>query len=320
MLLKEIVVLNEKRSWGEANPKISAYQVIKQYKDNPNIFITFSNVEKLGLYPLAEDGGTPLGIYAFPLKETWKKYQVDHYGGFELFPEIAHNKEHILILEHVGKTGKFINGLLHYSEADFQKDLKKLEHMYHRELTFIDEKEYMGFDKPFAKMYNLTRLLSHGSPAHWNHILRHLGYSGFNDKEGTSMIHYAEPYQTVFFTKSPVKLLGSVYYRNYDDAEHLKEIDPRKMTTEQMYKMVRDNDRRIQKFEPYIAKDPMVAAKYAWKYLKKEWPKAEPAIMTSPEASVVYAKQVLKRRWPKMEPLMKKAKNWESYKEEFGLE
>jgi hypothetical protein len=315
MFIKELF---EERSYSIMNPKTPAYELLKPYSDNPDIFITFTNVEKLGLYPLADDGGTPLGIYAFPLKETWQKYKVDHYGGFELYPEIAHNKEHVLVLKHNKRGGHFINGLSNYTEETYREDFEKLDHMYHREISFIDGAEFEDHH-PFKRMYKLTRILADGKPNHWNHIWRYLGYAGLNDSEGTGMIHYAEPFQTVFFSKEPVTLLKSIHYKNYDDAEHLKSADPRKMTAEQMYDIVRDNNRRIQKFEPYIMRDPVVAAKYAWRFRKSEWHNAEPYIIKNPNAAAVYAINVLKRRWPAAESVIKHSLVWERYKDTFNL-
>ena len=51
----------------------SAYDILKEYKDDPNIYISFTDIDKLGINP--QSGyNTPLGIYTYPLKEIWKSF------------------------------------------------------------------------------------------------------------------------------------------------------------------------------------------------------------------------------------------------------
>jgi hypothetical protein len=62
--------LLEGRSNPEKNPKISAVDVIRQYRGNPNIFVTFTDLNKVGIRPMSEvnDGAqTPAGIYTYPI-------------------------------------------------------------------------------------------------------------------------------------------------------------------------------------------------------------------------------------------------------------
>jgi hypothetical protein len=63
--------ISEARRNPEQNPKISVVQALAKYKDDPDIYISFTYVDKVGINPRSTFN-TPLGIYTYPLKEMWK--------------------------------------------------------------------------------------------------------------------------------------------------------------------------------------------------------------------------------------------------------
>jgi hypothetical protein len=69
-------ILHEARRNPDQNPRIGPLTRLEEYKDDPNIFISFTAVDKAGLKPLS-DYNTPLGIYCYPLKISWDYYGVD---------------------------------------------------------------------------------------------------------------------------------------------------------------------------------------------------------------------------------------------------
>ena len=65
--------LSEKRSNPDKNPKLSAYDYLEQYKDDPDVYISFTDISKIGINPRS-DFNTPNGIYTYPLREMWKDF------------------------------------------------------------------------------------------------------------------------------------------------------------------------------------------------------------------------------------------------------
>ena len=66
------------------------------------------------------------------------------------------------------------------------------------------------------------------------------------------------------------------------------------------------NGTRFPEAEPYIAKDPQWAVKYAAQVLEDRWPEAEATILQSqdPFKAYVYARFALKSRWPEAEAII----------------
>lgn len=121
--------LIEKRRNPEQNPKISAYEALSKYKDDENIYISFTNVDKVGINPKSKFN-TPLAIYTYPLKEMWKNF--DHVGKQIQVP-FAGNNPYIWVLKQ--SKGKFIKDLYtDYTSADFDRDMAKLNDMFAEEI------------------------------------------------------------------------------------------------------------------------------------------------------------------------------------------
>ena len=74
---------------------------------------------------------------------------------------------------------------------------------------------------------------------------------------------------------------------------------------------------RWKEAEPYIMKDPEHAYNYAKEIIKGKWRKAEPYIMQNPEYAYYYAKYIIKGRWREAEPYIfqnpKYAKDYEDF-------
>jgi hypothetical protein len=128
MKLSEILPLLETRANPLQNPKVSAYDALLPYKDNPNVFIHFSDYNKLGLNPLSEFA-TPLGIYGYPLKDIWKRYDIDDAKSFKYLP-FASDRQFIIVYSWNGK-GTFINDMQHlYNNNTLKEDILKLKKLY----------------------------------------------------------------------------------------------------------------------------------------------------------------------------------------------
>lgn len=217
-----VMTINEARKNPELNPKISAYKALKKYKDNPNIFISFTEINKVGINPRYKFNN-PVAIYAYPLREIWEKYNLDKEKSFKIIP-FASKRPFIWIIK---SKGNFIHDLFtQYKKSNFERDVKKLKEIYGK----IDKLVQKAKDEAYADNYpsylwRLTELLSHKSKkkvsTEWNSIFRKLGYSGFADKSGKGIIHYLQPIQAMFFSKSGLEIIDKIMNKDYKEDKQL---------------------------------------------------------------------------------------------------
>lgn len=114
--------IEEARKGGEEkNPHISIMKALDKYKDNPDIFVTYTSIEKVGVNPQTQFS-TPIGVYAYPLKEMYKLYANKGTGSFDV--PWAGNMPYVSVLK---RKGKYIDDIgVSYSSADYSKDIKVL--------------------------------------------------------------------------------------------------------------------------------------------------------------------------------------------------
>ena len=159
MRLLEVLPLFEARKNPTLNPRLSAYEQLKKYKDDPNIFISFTNIEKIGINPFSTYD-TPLGIYFYPLKETWEKYEVDIHESFVRYP-FANNAPYIQIIKWNG-SGRIIDDLFYYHDEDLQDDIERLKALkslpFCKELTHDDIKDLVDNEVRTSKQFASQRL------------------------------------------------------------------------------------------------------------------------------------------------------------------
>jgi hypothetical protein len=223
-----LAYLSEARSHPELNPKVSAYEQIKQYSKMDDIYITFTDIEKVGINPQSKYN-TPNGIYTYPLKEVWKKYPIDQMKSLKVLP-FAAEKPFINVLKGRHSKGFVQNLYKDYTSADYDRDIEKLGKMFIGSPNLFDyivkdvtaharEKNAVSsfwyLTMMLAKMYQKNFDLQ-GMPAQaWNNLLRRLGYTGFGDKSGRGIIHPNEPMQAVFLTTSEFTLLARIDNKDY---------------------------------------------------------------------------------------------------------
>lgn len=174
---------------------------LTKYKNSPDIYITYTDVDKLGINPNPIDKTTPLGIYAYRLIDVFDA-------------AMARNlpfsyRKYIQVFEGSGN----ILDLSQYT--DYEEDLLKLSDLYGKKPFFINEDSLMDFfirneqHDHASSIWSVTRVLSRRiailshRPQHvvWNSVWRSLGYSGVLDI-GAGIIHKLEESQAVFFSKT----------------------------------------------------------------------------------------------------------------------
>lgn len=225
-----IQFVNESRRNPSQNPKISAYEYLKPYANQDDIYITFTELQKVGIKPLS-NFNTPNGVYVYPLKETWKEYQVEKLKSLKQYP-FASDRPFITILQ--GKhTKSFIQDMIKdYTSKDYDRDKDKLLKMcIDREIMNNVERMAITTADSFHKnvvgyFWNMTRIISSlfrvefnlsgsSDTQVWNNLLRRLGYTGFADKSAKSLIHPSEPLQAFFLTSSEYKIIDQIPNRDY---------------------------------------------------------------------------------------------------------
>ena len=121
--------ITELRSHPELNPHRSLTDNLEKYKDDPDVFITYTSDLgskkggaglKVGINP-SSGYNTPLGIYTYPLKEAWKLYNK---GDGKLKVPFAGEKPNVVVLR---RTGKHINNIgVDYTSKDWDSDISTL--------------------------------------------------------------------------------------------------------------------------------------------------------------------------------------------------
>lgn len=175
----EFCKLDEARKNPDMNPKVSAYESLKQYKDDPDVYISFTHdfthedspmsfiktndghrqlnkssmkhQSKIGINPKSQFD-TPLGIFTFPLSVVWDYYDIDRKKTLTVLP-FAANRPHIYVMKakNVGTT--FIDDMYSdYGSDKFDKDVRKLHEIWNKiyitdERWELSEEEYDDITK-----------------------------------------------------------------------------------------------------------------------------------------------------------------------------
>lgn len=113
--------LKEIRKNPEKNPKIGIIDKLEQYSKIPGTFISFVDVQKIGINPQSIYR-TPNGIYTYPLWQTFANFA--NYKTNTIDVPFQGKAPGVYILK-VKKSSKILD-LANYTEADLQKDEKKL--------------------------------------------------------------------------------------------------------------------------------------------------------------------------------------------------
>lgn len=158
----------EKRKNPSKNPTLSAYQQLEQYSKRNDVFISFTDLPKLGINPKNEYN-TPTGIYTYPLKQVWPEMSKTKSTHFDTFGE---GRPYIQVLQQKGS--KFIEDISKtYSFPDLEKDMNKLRKLYpdtakrtgSKQAHIKNQNEFIGkildlegsYDRVKAMLFSLDR-------------------------------------------------------------------------------------------------------------------------------------------------------------------
>ena len=136
----------------------SIESALLNYKDRDDIYISYSDLPKLGINPKT-NYDTPAGIYCYPLKPMYPSV----HGNTIPF---AGDRRYVLVLQY--NTGRVLE-IGNYNEAEYQKDLQTLRtnipNMFKISSEvfddIVDDGENNARQKtPSGKLWNVTRLLA----------------------------------------------------------------------------------------------------------------------------------------------------------------
>jgi hypothetical protein len=184
MKLLDVLPLLEARKNPEQNVKLPAYKQIWDYVANldesidvNDLFISFTNIEKLGINPLY-GYHTPMGIYFFPLAEIWEHYNISKAKSFnKTLPPVVRGRPYIQLVQYNGK-GHFIRKLSEYTDSDLNNDIKKIKQLIPNDRlvvkdiedydTFIEEAingatpaQWDFYPSPARKFFNICRTITY---------------------------------------------------------------------------------------------------------------------------------------------------------------
>lgn len=184
----------------------SAISSLEKYLGDPSVYVTFVDVEKIGINPQTLYRETPIGIYAYPVDhavEAMKERKV----------KFAGHRDYIGVLRSVGE----MLDLSTYSWDDLDADIERLTALWRlidsdkeKALVMLRRRE----DTAAQTIWLMTRQIASFKKVRqgrnrvvaWNGIFRAIGYSGVVD-HGDGIIHDWEPHQAVFFSKQGCRTL-----------------------------------------------------------------------------------------------------------------
>lgn len=194
--------------------KLNVLHAVAPYAGRPNIFVSFTEINKLGINPQPKDTTTPAGIYCYPLTSRFYEDMQNNNIPYGMF------REYVYLFE---GRGNIIN-LGDYTENDLDDDLVKLIDHWRLFAPNIDMAAGMvhnytldtplGQQSPGAKFWTAIKRCSMrigfetGREHHavWNGLLRRIGYDGIVDP-GMGIIHKLEPMQAIFLAKSACNVI-----------------------------------------------------------------------------------------------------------------
>jgi len=237
---KALFPLQDARRNPELNPKVGAYEFLLQYKDDPDVYISFTDLDKIGINPRTRFA-TPLGIYTYPLKEFWREYVGTSHTIIADAAPFAGNADYINVIKikNSAKKNFLYNMETDYTDAMYFRDMKILKRKYDGQVdvdsiiqrAIHDAKE----SSMIMHMWNVTRYLAYALKTKqsvdkvnvdlafnprfalkWSHILfKDLGYKGFADRTFKGYIHENEPMQAVFLDPTSYTVIERIVNKDY---------------------------------------------------------------------------------------------------------
>lgn len=133
-------LLSEKRKNPKINKKIGTFARLEQYKGRNDIFISYTEKNKIGINPKSEFD-TPIGIYTYPLAQIWS--EIAREKDASKVPYAGKNP-YIQVLKLNGR-GTFVQDLhTKYTKSMYDKDMDALKKMDTGKLSVVSKNDQLG--------------------------------------------------------------------------------------------------------------------------------------------------------------------------------
>ena len=201
-----LYVISEARKNPDMNPKISAYDALRKYKDDSDIYITFTEINKVGIFPMS-GFNTPNGIYTYPLQQIWKEYRIDQKRSISQAVPFAGDRPHIQVLRLKNKKGFVDDMYKDYTSSDYDKDIEKIRELF----STITDDVQQTFDF-FKKDVKIPTDRTVGRKVK----VKRVGVPNENEDEKLLSLSEYESYKDTMFNQID-KLIASKFFKNNKD-------------------------------------------------------------------------------------------------------
>jgi hypothetical protein len=155
----------EARRNPEMNPHIGAWDYVDKYKNDPDVYISFTEIDKIGINPRSKYN-TPVGIYTYPLKELVKLHLnidprtlerekvINKIGDYVPF---AGNAKYVNFIKCKDKS-HFVNDMYKdYGSNNYDRDIKILDNNYRQIVNTTPnfKKNYSSGDSYIDSVFNV---------------------------------------------------------------------------------------------------------------------------------------------------------------------
>lgn len=232
-MIKLINILTEKRSHPELNKKNSVLDTLEKYKDDPSYFVSFTNIEKVGINPVNKFS-TPIGVYSYNLKDLWNDWKAGDYFFGKDRPYVNLIKvdtDKVLNVDSYKLKKKDLNFLknkyeqYNKSKTSFSDFLKNIKSNNSKDTLYKVKSPGSLIWKATEELSKMIKNSDTNNTVVWNSLIRDMGYDAIVDKKST--IHLLQSSQAVFLTPKSYKVVSRLEnkLRDKGDAKSEKKID-----------------------------------------------------------------------------------------------
>jgi hypothetical protein len=298
------MLLCELRKNPEQNPRLSPLDELqaianKHKKDVNNIFVTFTDVDKLGANPQSPYD-TPLGICSYPIKYVIRKKMDVPYQAATPFIQVFK----IADSSNIWNLSK---------DKQVDEIVQKLPQIFNKKASPINTAKQAY--KAIQDYCNRTVFDTYNGRevgVLFRKILTGVGITGILDN-GKGIIYRTEKNQAIFFTTRILKHISTVDNSTFERRLNHDLImqafhAPESITPAHALHILNVTKRRNKRLENIVAQDIDVAVRYASEVIHTRWPKIEPRLLQSEDLDLIifYATHAIKGRWPEAEPIIAK--------------
>ena len=204
MNIQNLILENRKNP--HLNLKYTPYDILYKYHRDQDIFISFTEYNKLGIFP--KTIYDPVGIYTYPLSTVWKKFNHNLKEIIVPFPR----KELRNFLWIIKPKGYYVS-----LSRCTENDIRKLYFNLRKDFPYIEPLEYIlqrrnisNGQKYWNLIYDTIKNKFSNYPIIINKKMREYGICGISDDDDSSIIHSAEPSQAVFFSRECLNIVDHI--------------------------------------------------------------------------------------------------------------